>query len=243
MQNFLKRHSQIILAIISSMGVISTSYLAIKATPKAMKLIQEEKEERFKNELKEDLTCLEVIKISWKPYIPTFISGFSTIFCIFGMAYLNKRSQNALLSAYAILNNSYKEYVEKTKELYGEEVDKNIKQEIVKNKIDTKNINLHDEQKLFFDYQTMRYFYSTFDKVIKAEEMLNQEFAAVGNVSVNDFYKFIGIEPLPYSSNIGWTDNGEYHEITFTHQKVIMDDGLECWIIITDDPLLDYYNY
>lgn len=239
LQIFFKRNSSTILTILASIGVISTTALAISATPKALDLINEVKKDTNK-----DLTKIEIVKTAWKPYIPTIISGFSTILCIFGANYLNKRTQASLTSAYALLNNSYREYIEKNKELYGEEVDDNIKKEIANDNIDRNNIDIYHEDKLFFDYQTMIYFHSTFENVINAEKLLNQELAATGYVSIRDFYRFIGIdENLVYSGDMGWYDFGHYQEIKFEHQRVQFDDGLECWIIVTETPLTDIYNY
>ena len=238
MQNLLKRHSSTLLTVISSVGVITTTVLAISATPKALKMIEEAKQEKDS-----DLSKTEIIKTAWKPYIPVVISGVSTIICIFGNNYLNKRTQASLASAYALLNNSYQEYMNKTKELYGNEADLAIRKEITSEKINRDGLELYGEKKLFFDYQTMRYFESTFDIVLKAENKLNQELAASGYVSVNDFYRFLGLSELEYSNHMGWHDNGNYHELKFEHQRVQFDDGLECWIIVMEEPLVDYYNY
>lgn len=237
-QFLFKKHSSTFLTIISSMGVISTTLLAIQATPKAIKLLEDKKEEKDY-----ELSSIDIIKTSWKPYIPTIISGFSTIICIFGTNYLNKRTQASIASAYALLSNSYQEYINKTKELYGDEADTNIKKSIIDNRIKRDSLELYGEKKLFFDYQTMRYFESTFDDVLHAEDLLNQELAASGYVSVNDFYKFLGLNELEYSNHIGWSDNGDYHELKFEHQKIQFDDGLECWMIIMEEPLIEYYDY
>lgn len=238
MQVLLKRHSSTILTVISSIGVVVTTVLAVKATPKATELLNEAKEEKGS-----DLTVIETVKTAWKPYIPTAISGISTILCIIGTNYLNKRTQASLASAYALLNNSYQEYINKTKELYGEEADLAIRKSIVKDKLDDNTLELNGDKRLFFDYQTMRYFESSFENVLHAEDLLNQELAATGYISVNDFYRFLGLSELEYSNHMGWCDNGDYHELKFEHQRVQFEDGLECWIIMTDDPLVDYYNY
>lgn len=234
---FMKKHSSMILSGISILGVITTTFLAVKATPKAIELINKEKEQK-----QEDLTPIEIVKVAWKPYVPTGISLISTVACICGTAYFNKRTQASLASAYAVLDRTYKEYIAKSKELYGENADTEIRKEVVKSNYSPYKFQKEDT-KLFFDYQTMRYFESTFNDVISAENKLNEELAASGYVSVNDFYKFIGIDPLPYANHIGWNDNGDYHEIIFEHERVTMEDGMECWIIISNDGLIDYMNY
>ena len=215
LQRFIKNHSSTILSIIGSIGVITTSVLAVKATPKAMKII--EIEESMQNRT---LKPIEKVQIAWKPYIPAIFSGFSTIVCIMGANAINKHTQASLISAYALLDNSYKEYVEKTKELYGEEADDNIRNEIAKDhNLEEKN-KISSGDQLFF-----------MNDVLDAEKRLNAEFAARGLITLNDFYDFLGIGRVSYGYDIGWYDEGEYYEIEFEHQKITIDGDLSCYAI------------
>lgn len=256
---FMKKHSSMLLSAASGIGLVTTTVLAIKATPKALELIEEEKKKRSKVVTKtiyannqsysntetiyEDLSTLDIIKVAWKPYIPTSISMFSTLICIFGNTYLNYKTQASLISAYAVLDRSYKEYVANTKELYSEDADREIRQKIANAHYDDSNYIHREDKKLFFEFQTMRYFESTIEDLIKAENMLNQELAASGRVSMNDFFRFLHLDPLPYANHVGWCDHGNYHEIEFQHEKMKLDDGLECILINMDAWSLDFDNY
>ena len=222
MQYLLKKYSPFILTTLGAIGTVTTTVLAVKATPKALKLINNEENSR-----NEYLSNIEKVKIAWKPYIPAIISEIATITCIYGAHFLNRKSQASLISAYAFLDNSYKEYVAKTKELYGNDADSNIRKSIADDKNSEKHL-LKENNQLFFDYETLRYFESTINNVLKAENQLNQEFAANGLVTLNDFYKLLGLDPVDFGNEIGWYDEGEYYEIEFEHQKITMDDGLEC---------------
>lgn len=237
----LKKYSPLILTSLGSIGVIVTSVLTAKATIKAKKLIEDVEEDiSYKLDLKDDFT--QIIKIAWKPYIPAIISGGATISCIFGAHFLNKRAQASLASAYALLSNSYKEYVDKSKELYGEDAEKQIKSEVAKSKYDTTFIKVDTDTHLFFDYQSMRYFESTFDDVKRAEDFVNQELAASGYVHLNTFYEALGIDKLEnFGDSMGWCDNGEYQEIKFEHERVTMDDGLECFLLTMNSPTELYF--
>ena len=82
---------------------------------------------------------------------------FSTLICIFGNTYLNYRTQASLISAYAVLDKSYKEYIANTKELYGDDADREIKQKIANSHYDDSNYIHREDKKLFFEFQTMRY--------------------------------------------------------------------------------------
>ena len=165
----------------------------------------------------------------------------STFICIFGNSYLNKKMQTSLLSAYAILDKSYKEYVNKTKELYGENADINVKKEIANSKIDS-NYICKEDKKLFFEFQTMTYFESTMENLIKAENSLNEELAATGYATMGDFFKFLNLDiGIPeYADNIGWCDHGDYHEIKFKHEKMSLEGGISCILIDMDVWTPDY---
>lgn len=239
-QIFLKRHSSTILTVVGSIGVITTTVLAVKATPKALELIEDEKN-RKNNELLEEalddgheicsqidkLEPLEIVKVAWKPYIPAVISGLSTIACIFGANYLSVKKQASLMSAYALLDSTYNEYRKRIRELHEEDSVK-VEHEIIKAKFD-KNTKLDDDKILFFDDKSMRYFESTWEDVKNAEEAFNESFVMSGFSYLNDFYELLGIPIVDYGYNIGWypLDGG----IEFKHEKAVMDDGLECWII------------
>ena len=220
-QFIFKKYSPMILTTTSIIGVITTTILGIQATPKALKLIDEA--EKLKND---KLTKKEIVKIAWKPYIPTIISCTVTIGTILSLHILNTKTQNSLTAAYATLNNLHQEYVAKTKELYGDESDKRIKEEIAKDHLS--NIkDLSNDIHTFLDFQSLRPFESTIEDVLKAERALNAEFAASGTVTMNDFYRLLGLEPMSYGHEIGWYDNGSYFDIEFENQLCLMDIGGE----------------
>jgi len=69
----LSKHSPEILVGIGITGMVTTTVLAVKATPKALKLIEETKKE----ERKDKLTPIETVKATWKCYIPAAVTGVS----------------------------------------------------------------------------------------------------------------------------------------------------------------------
>ena len=240
-KQFLNQNSSTILTCLGGAGVVVTSVLAVKATPKALKLLETAKEKKG-----EKLTSFEIIRTVGPIYIPAVLMGVSTIACIFGANILSKRNQAALMSAYALLDNSYKEYKKKVIELYGEEADLEIKTSIAKDKYEEIDIEVKDDKKLFYDFYSCRYFESTDEIVRKAEYDLNMELSIMGYASLNDFYDLLKIEKIDGGDNLGWSavKNIEYSWqswIGFVHKKVIMDDGLECCIIyIQSEPIFKY---
>ena len=242
-RTFLKRNGSTILTCVGGAGVIATTVLAVKATPKALALLEEAKEEKG-----DDLTALETVAVAGPVYIPAAITGVSTLACIFGANILNKRQQAGLMSAYALLDSSYKEYKNKVGELYGEEADLRVREEIAKDMYE-EDTEFDDGLELFFDNYSMRYFRTTAEKVQRAEYEINRTLNMRDWASLNEFYEFLGIPGVEGGEEVGWSIGGNlacYWQswIDFDHDKVPMEDGMECRIItMRVEPYPDYYDY
>ena len=150
-----------VLTCIGAVGVVATAISAAKSTPKAMRLLEEA--ERNKGE---KLTKKEVVKTAAPAYIPTAVIGLSTIACIFGANVLNKKCQATIMSAYALLDNSYREYREKVDEIYGEGADSKVVAEMVHDEME-EEFELEEGEKLFFDMTSMRYFTAPMEDIIQ----------------------------------------------------------------------------
>ena len=106
----LRKASPTILTCIGAVGVVATAVLAVKATPKALRLIEIAEDHRHDDDPNwtwSPLTKTEIIKTTWKCYVPAVVTGAATIICIFGANTLNRRQQASLASAYALLNRTY----------------------------------------------------------------------------------------------------------------------------------------
>lgn len=239
-QYFMRKHSKTILTGLSSVGVVTTTVLAVKATPKALSLIAEA--EMMKGR---DLTRMETVRVAWKPYVPAVLTGFSTIACILGINYLSTRSQASMASAYALLNNSYKEYRKKVNELYGEDADTKVKTELAESHL-KEYINVEDEKMLFFDFQSMRHFTSTMQHVMEAEcaflDLVNKQ----GYASLNEYYNLLGIPPVSFGERQGWFDMERIdpyrcEELEFIYENTTMKNGMKCITIDTNVPPVSDY--
>lgn len=226
---FVKRNASTILTVTGGVGVVTTTILAVKATPIALKVLEEAKEEKG-----EELTKLEVVKVAGPAYIPSVLTGVGTLACIFGANVLSRRQQASLVSAYALLDQSYKEYIAKVDELYGEGSSDEIKEEIAKDKY--KESDHEHEEPLFYDEFSRQYFNSTIEKVQRAEYYINREIHMRGWADVNEFYEMLGADFIEGGESIGWSEGGNLARywqgwIDFSHKKITMDDGLECHVI------------
>ena len=240
-QLFVKRNASTMLTITGGVGVITTTVLAIKATPKALTLLEEAKTE------KNELTKLETVKTVAPVYIPTIISGVTTLACIFGANMLNKRQQAALMSAYAFIDTSYKDYRKKTQELYSEDADNRIKEEIAKDKYEKSKVEY--DKILFYDCFSEQYFESTLPEVTSAEYEINRNIHMRGWAELNEFYERLGIDNFDKYEAFGWSEGGNYEMywqgwVDFNHSKITLDDGTECIsIIFMSEPYIGYEDY
>lgn len=243
-KRFIKQNASTILTCIGGAGVIATSVLTAKATPKALWLIEEAKEEKG-----ESLTKFEVIQAAAPAYMPAVLVGASTIACIFGANMLNQRKQAALMSAYALLDSSYKEYRAKVTELYGEDADGTVRSELAKDKYAGDGFSEDNDKQLFFDEYSGRYFESTMKDVLIAEHELNKIITVGGGAFLNEFYELLGLETTNYGDYMGWHSYAlmemYWHPVLeFDHDKFIFDDGLECYILrFRFEPMYDPENY
>ena len=144
-----KHHAPTILTWLGAVGVVSTAVLAVKATPKALQVLEAAKDEKG-----EGLTALEKVNVAGPLYFPAVLTGVATLACIFGSDALHRKQQAALMSAYTMLDSTYREYKRKVRELYGEEADVKVQEAL-----EAESITSPDKI-LFFDMHLGEYFES-----------------------------------------------------------------------------------
>lgn len=219
-----QKNSSTILTCIGAAGVIATAVLTGRATIKAVRIVDESETHSKK----------EIVKTVWKEYIPAAGIGITTIACIFGANTLNKRQQAALMSAYALLDQTYKEYKSKVKDVLGEESEQKVEDAIAEEKVS--DICPSDGKLLFYEPNYGQGFERTMLEVQDAEYRLNQKFAVEGEASLNDFFELLGLNKTDTGDMIGWSqemawDNYNYQWIEFEHEPKKTEDGREYYQI------------
>lgn len=219
-----QKNSSTILTCMGAAGVIATAVLTGRATIKAVRIVDEIEAHSKK----------EIVKTVWKEYIPAAGVGIATISCIFGANTLNKRQQAALMSAYALLDQTYKEYKSKVKEVLGEEAEQKVKDTIAEEKVS--DICPADGKLLFYEPNYGQGFERTMLEVQDAEYRLNQKFAVEGEASLNDFFELLGLNKTDTGDLIGWSqemawDNYNYTWIEFEHELKKTEGGREYYQI------------
>lgn len=243
-KRFWNQNGATILTCIGGIGVIATTITAVKATPRVLELLDEAEKEKD-----EELTRIEKVKIAGPSYIPSILIGIGTLSCIFGANIMNKRHQAALVSAYTLLDSSFKEYKRKAKEIYGEDGEKDIRVKIAKDDFEDSDMDEYDDGKqLFYDEYSRRYFRATNETVLSAEYIVNKMLSEDCYVALNELYDLFGLEPVDYGEYIGWSSAQMFEMywsswINFWHEKVEMEDGMECFLIHFTEPMADFDKY
>ena len=127
----MKKHSPEILTGIGIAGMITTTIMAVRATPKALALIEDKKSELDTDQL----TKAETVKAAWYCYIPAAVVGSISVFCLIGASSTNLRRNAALATAYTLSESTLKEYQEKVVETIGEKKEQSIRDSVSKNKM------------------------------------------------------------------------------------------------------------
>ena len=124
----IKKHSPEILTGIGIAGMITTTVMAVRATPKALILIEERKEEIGA----EKLEAMDMVKTTWACYIPAAITGTLSVACLIGASSVNARRNAALATAYTLSESALKDYQGKVIEMFGEKKNEAVKDAVVK---------------------------------------------------------------------------------------------------------------
>ena len=239
----IKKHSPEILTGIGIAGMITTTVMAVRATPKALILIEERKEEIGA----EKLEAMDMVKTAWACYIPAAITGTLSVACLIGASSVNARRNAALATAYTLSESALKDYQGKVIEMFGEKKNEAVKDTIAKDKVEknpvvTREVIITEKgNTLCYDAISGRYFKSDIEKIKKAECELNRQMLDDMYVSLNDFYYEIGLDSVKLGDELGWNVDSGYIDLSFSSQ--LASDGTPCLVIdYSVAPRYDYRN-
>lgn len=237
------KHSPEILIGLGIASGITSTVLAVKATPKALRLIEEgEKRKAKKFNAKNDdldiaaeslsLTKTEMVKVSWKCYIPAAISGASSIAFLLGSHSVHAKRNAALATAYKLSETALTDYKREVIETIGEEKEKVIRDKVAQKRIDEKPVS--DSQviitgsgkQLCYDAISDRYFESDIQTIRAAVNTINESMIDCRYASLSEFYDELDLRHTSISDEIGWNlDDGK---LEISYGSAISDDGRPC---------------
>ena len=197
------KHAPEILTGFGIAGMITTTLLAVKATPKALELIQEAEIKKMDKQVKAgkepcdivgDLTPVEKVKTAWKPYIPAIVTGVASVTCLVGASSVSAKRNAALVTAYTLSETALKDYREKVVETIGEKKEQTVRDKVAKEQIEKAPVSKSEViftghgKSLCFDPYSGRYFENDIESIRQGANTLNDRMlhSITGYASLND---------------------------------------------------------
>lgn len=243
-QKTMVRYSPEILTGIGIAGMITTAGFCIKGTTKAMQLIELEKE----NKDVEKLTPKEVVKTTWKCYIPSAVTCTLSAACLIGATSTNSKRNAALAAAYTLSERAFSEYKEQVIESIGEEKEREVSDNVVKKRIERNPASKSEVtmtnrgNDLCYETLTGRYFRSDMQTIKDALNRLNEKILSYDYVSLTEWFDELGLSSTELSDLWGWRLDDGLVKIDFGSH--IADDGSPCLAIRYDiPPQIDFQNF
>lgn len=237
--NNLTKHSPEILTGFGIAGMILSTVMAVKYTPKAIEILKKEKEKG------DDISTIDKFKLTWRCYAPSIAIGLVSSACLIGAISVNKRRNAVLATAYSISESALREYRGKVVEKIGEKKEQQIRDDISQDRINDNpvtNNEIYITEKgntLCYDVVSGRYFKSDIDKLKKIENELNRNMRDDMYISLNEFYYEIGLDPISIGDELGWNIDSGYIDLKFSSN--LTNEGTPC--LVVDYTIIPKYDF
>ena len=231
-KTFTTNHSPEILTGFGIAGMIGTAIIAVNETSKAIQLLDEKKKETGC----EKLPPVEVVKTTWKCYVPAVVTCVASTACLIKGSSISLRRNAALVTAYNLSKTALDEYKEKVIEAVGEKKEQVIVDQVAKAKLEKDPVQNHEVvvtergNTLCYDGTFGRYFRSDMDAIKRAINNVNYAIMS-GDMyaSLNDFYSEIGLKPVDIGDDLGWNIDDRGLDVTFS--SLVAEDGTPCLVL------------
>lgn len=214
-----------ILTAVGVTGMVTSIVFAVRATPKALELIEEEKVEKQV----EKLDPVSAVKATWKYYIPTVATAALSTVCIIEGCHVNNRRNAALAAAYTLSDSAFREYQQKVVETVGPKKEDAIRAEAAKETVARSNTKSSEiiltgkGQTLCYDSISGRKFRSDIERLKQAANELNRRMRYENYISLNEWYDEIDLDHLePLGDDLGWHIDKGYIELEFS--SILVDE-------------------
>lgn len=231
--NGLSKHSPEILVGLGIAGMVTGTIMAVKATPKALVLMEEINNTVPKENKKE--RGKEIATKVGKVYLPALGVEMLSIACIIGGTSVNLRRSAMLATAYSLSESTLREYQAKVIEEVGESKEKHIRDEIAKDKMQRNPVTNNEVyitaagNQLCYDSISGRYFTSDIEKLRSIQNDLNERMMTEMYISLNELYYEIGLRCTEQGNDLGF--NMEDGLIKFEFSAQLADDGRPCIVL------------
>lgn len=210
-EKFVIDNSPAILSGLAVAGVVSTAYLAVKATFRAAQEIRAEEDALLLHPTLTPMKNKYKLKLIWRLYIPAVGTGALTIASIIGSNRIGAARATALAAAFKISESAFDEYKTKVIEKIGEKKESVVRDEIAQNRVNQipagKEVIFVGGTQLCFDMFSGRSFMADLETLRQAQNTLNHRILSDFYASLSDYYDLIGLPPIGMSDEVGWNSD------------------------------------
>lgn len=180
-------------------GIVETVILAVKATPKALDILEEESSIEKKDGT--PYNKVDMIKDTYKCYIPAAASGAATIACIIGANHVHLQKEAGIIAAYAFLGDKFSDYRKRSGEKHDSKIMNAVKKDHIL-EIEKPSKPLEIGKMWVYEPESKQYFQATTEQILWAELTANKMFHNQGWLSFNQF-----LDLLPEAKRVPWGDH------------------------------------
>lgn len=247
-----QQHSPEILVVTGVVGAVASAVMACRATLKVNDILDEHREtvatiheaaddpeledEYSKDDEVHDLT-ITYVKTGWnliKLYGPSVILGAASVASILGGHHILRKRNLAIAAAYTLIDDNFKDYRKRVIERFGEDVDKELKYNLKKQKItetitdeNGKEKKVKTTEEVLVDEDGNRVLHSAYAKFFdetsvewtkdpeynlaflnRQQKYANDLLESHGYLFLNDVYKMLGLKPTRAGQRVGWLKKG-----------------------------------
>lgn len=240
-QKAVAKHSPEILIGFGIAGWVVATISAAKETPKALRLIEEAKEEQNV----EKLTPVEAVKTTWKCYAPAITMGAVSTFCILKANSISAGRTAALATAYKMAETAMTEYKDAVIETIGEKKEKTVREKVAEKQVekaDMSHVIVTGKGETYcLEPVTGRVFKSDMEELRRINNDVNATLIDDNYISLSTVFGMFGLEPTDISSDMGWSVDWLTNRTMKWEFHPVLKDGVPC--IAIDYGTLPNYDF
>ena len=221
----ISRNSPAILTGLGCAGVLTTAILTGRATLRASEILKMEAPD-------EQLSATEIVKLTWKVFIPPVLVGASSIACIVGANTINTHRNAALAALYSLSETAFREYKDKVVEEIGRNKELKVRDSIAQDRVTTNPVGdrtiifTGNGEVLCYDALCDRYFKSSAEKIRQQVLELNEDLRNEMWLDLNDLYYAIGLPSTKLGNQVGFDIDKGYIQVDYT--GTLTPEGQPC---------------
>ena len=221
----ISKNSPAILTGLGCAGVLTTAILTGRATLRASEILKMEAPD-------EQLPATEIVKLTWKVFIPPVLVGASSITCIIGANTINTHRNAALAALYSLSETAFREYKDKVVEEIGRNKELKVRDSIAQDRVTTNPVGdrtiifTGNGEVLCYDALCDRYFKSSAEKIRQQVLELNEDLRNDMWLDLNDLYYAIGLPSTKLGNQVGFDIDKGYIQVDYT--GTLTPEGQPC---------------